>query len=194
MRMYIKRNIVIVFVLAISLFTAVVGGTAVLAKQQSTTPTNSPLNLSLSLVTSGFNSPISIANAGDTRLFIVEQAGIIQILHPDNSVTAFLNITDRVDDSADEEGLLGLTFHPDYATNGYFYVNYTYTPASTRYTRISRFSVTGDPDVADPNSEDVLLTVVQPDWNHNAGDIHFSPNDGYLYIPLGDGGGSGDKS
>ncbi|NIP26622.1 MAG: hypothetical protein GWN55_16570, partial [Phycisphaerae bacterium] len=77
-------------------------------------------------------------------------------------------------------GLLGIVFHPNYASNGYFYLNYTNTTGSRR-TRISRFSVTGNPNVADPNSEEILLTVTQPNWNHNAGKINFGP-DGYLYI------------
>lgn len=152
------------------------------------------LNLSLVPFASGLNSPVALAHAGDTRLFVVEQDGIIKIIQSDGTVlgTPFLNITDRVDASLNEEGLLGLVFHPDYDTNGYFYVNYTHTDGSdVRRTRISRFEVTANPNVADPNSEEILLTVVQPDWNHNAGDIHFGP-DGYLYIPLGDGGGSGD--
>jgi glucose/arabinose dehydrogenase len=152
-------------------------------------------NLELDLIpyASGFNNPVSIANAGDDRLFIVEKAGIIRIIDAGGTVlpTPFIDITGRVDSSASEEGLLGLVFHPNYDTNGYFYVNYTNTTSSIRRSRISRFSVTGDPNIADPNSEDILLTVTQPYGNHNAGDIHFGP-DGYLYIPLGDGGSSGD--
>lgn len=148
------------------------------------------LNLGLVPYASGFNSLVSLANAGDGRMFVVEQAGVIRIIDENGDVlpTPFLNISDRVDDGGDEEGLLGLTFHPDYSTNGYFYVNYT---SSDNRTRISRFSVTGDPNIADPNSEEILLTVNQPFSNHNAGDIHFGP-DGYLYIPLGDGGSGGD--
>ncbi len=153
------------------------------------------LTLDLEVFASGFSSPVALANAADDRLFVVEQAGVIKILLPDGSTLAspFLNITDRVDASSSEEGLLGLTFHPDYAQNGYFYVNYTNTTDSIRRTRISRFSVTGNPNVADPSSENILLTVTQPQSNHNAGDIHFGP-DGYLYVPLGDGGGGGDPS
>ncbi|MGH2536655.1 MAG: PQQ-dependent sugar dehydrogenase [Candidatus Promineifilaceae bacterium] len=153
------------------------------------------LTLGLEPFASGLISPIGIANAGDERLFILEQAGIIRIVLPDGTVLPepFLEITDRVDDGGNEEGLLGLAFHPQYTANGYFYVNYTYDPNGTSpgWTRISRFSVTADPDVADPGSEQVLLTVVQPASNHNAGHILFGP-DGYLYVPLGDGGGAGD--
>lgn len=151
------------------------------------------LSLSLTTYASGFTSPVSMTNAGDDRLFVVEQAGVIRIIDGGGNVlpTPFLDISDRVDSSGDEEGLLGLVFHQNYAGTGYFYVNYTNTTSGTRRTRISRFSVTGDPNIADPNSENILLTVVQPYSNHNAGDIHFGP-DGYLYIPLGDGGLGGD--
>lgn len=158
-------------------------------------PAGGGLSLALQPFASGLSQPVSLASAGDDRLFAVQRTGIIRVVQANGSVlpTPFLNITDRVDSSSSEEGLLGLTFHPDYAENGYFYVNYTNTANGTRRTRISRFSVTADPNVADPNSENILLTVTQPDWNHNAGDIHFGP-DGYLYIPLGDGGGGGDTS
>jgi glucose/arabinose dehydrogenase len=154
-------------------------------------PSADPLELSLAPVASGLIAPVGLANAGDSRLFAVEQLGRIQIIEPDGTVlaTPFLDITDRVDASANEGGLLGLVFHPDYETNGYFYVNYIHTSEGIRRTRISRFSVTVDPNVADPNSEAVLLTVDQPATNHKAGHILFGP-DGYLYIPLGDGGAS----
>jgi glucose/arabinose dehydrogenase len=154
-----------------------------------------PSNLSLAQFAQGLTNPTGLYNAGsgDPRLFVIEQAGRIKILQPDGTVlsTPFLDITDRVDSSDNEEGLLGLAFHPNYAINGLFYLNYTNTTSNIRRTRISRFSVTSDPNTADPNSEEVLLTVDQPFSNHNAGDIHFGP-DGYLYIPLGDGGGGGD--
>jgi uncharacterized repeat protein (TIGR01451 family) len=163
-----------------------------------TAPATAPadvLDLGLSPFATGFSQPVGITHTspGDDRLFVVEQAGTIWIVSPEGVVlpVPFLDITGRVDASSNEEGLLGLAFHPDYATNGYFYVNYTNTTADVRRTRISRFSVTGDPNVADPASEDILLTVEQPYANHNAGDIHFGP-DGYLYIPLGDGGSAGD--
>jgi glucose/arabinose dehydrogenase len=152
--------------------------------------------LGLSLFASGFSQPVGITHAGpgDDRLFVVEQAGTIDIVTPQGAVLPdpFLDISDRVDSSSSEQGLLGLAFDPDYATNGYFYVNYTLSTAlrATR-TRISRFSVSDDPNVADSTSEDILLTVEQPYANHNAGDMHFGP-DGYLYIPLGDGGSGGD--
>ncbi len=158
------------------------------------------LDLSLATFATGLSSPVGLVNAGDSRMFVIERAGRIKIIESDGTVlgTPFLDISTRVDSSQSEEGLLGIAFHPDYATNGYFYLNYINTsdipsPPVTRRTRISRFSVTGNPNVADPSSEEIIMTVNQPSWNHNAGKINFGP-DGYLYIPLGDGGGSGDTS
>lgn len=161
-----------------------------------TAETPTALDLSLTTFATGLNNPVAIANAdaGYGRLFVVEQPGYIRIVEPDGTVlpTPFLDIHTRVT-SGGELGLLGLAFHPNYYDNGYFYVNYTSGSGANLKTRISRFSVTSDPTIADPDSEDILLTVVQPDTNHNAGDIHFGA-DGYLYIPLGDGGGGGDTN
>jgi glucose/arabinose dehydrogenase len=104
---------------------------------------------------------------------------------------AFLDIQARVDDAGNEQGLLGLAFHPDFAANGFFYVSYTGTDDDLR---ISRFLVpAGAPDAADEASEAVLLTVGQPQTNHNGGWLGFGPSDGYLYIATGDGGGAGDE-
>jgi len=139
-------------------------------------------------VASGFNNPVDIQNAGDDRLFIVEQSGAIQIIQSDNTVnnTPFISIP--VNNNGFEQGLLGLAFHPDYATNGFFYVHYTQGNGDTQ---ISRFTVTSDPDIADPNSEFPLLEVSQPFTNHNGGGLAFGA-DGFLYIALGDGGSAGD--
>ncbi|MBP8917558.1 MAG: PQQ-dependent sugar dehydrogenase [Chitinophagales bacterium] len=140
------------------------------------------------LIAAGFTEPVDIVHAGDDRLFIVERTGKIKILFPDSSVTTFLDITSNVGSEGGEQGLLGLVFHPEYATNGYFYVNYTDLLGDTH---ISRFSVSGaDPDVADPFSELNLIFLDQPAANHNGGDLNFGP-DGYLYIFMGDGGGAG---
>ena len=150
------------------------------------------IQLALTTIATGLNSPVGMANAGDARLFVIEQAGRIIIVRTDGTIepTPFLDIQDRVDDSAGEMGLLGLAFHPDYTTNGFFYVNYTASPSGSIQTRIARFRVNPlDPDRADPASEDILLTVAQPAGNHNAGALNFGP-DGFLYIPLGDGGGT----
>lgn len=136
----------------------------------------------------GFNNPIEIANAGDTRLFIVEQSGVIKVLNSNGTTNAtpFLNITSLVS-CCGERGLLGLAFHPNYATNGFFYVNYTNTAGNTV---IARYSVSSNPDVANTTGT-ILMTINQPFSNHNGGTIKFGP-DGYLYIGMGDGGSGGD--
>ncbi len=138
----------------------------------------------------GLARPVSIAHAGDSRLFIVEKRGTIRIVGENGNVKPgfFLDIRNRVDDSASEKGLLGLAFHPDYMQNGFFYVNYT----NANETVVARYSVDAEnPDIAIAASEFILLTQSQPFTNHNAGDIHFGP-DGYLYIGFGDGGSAGD--
>ncbi len=149
-------------------------------------------NINLSTHATSFNAPVDIVNAGDgtDRLFIVEQAGIIEILDANGTQfpTPFLNISSDVS-TGGERGLLGMVFHPNYATNGFFFVNYTNNSGDTR---ISRFSVsTSSPHKADPASEKILMTISQPFSNHNAGDLAFGP-DGYLYIGTGDGGSGGD--
>ncbi|MBD3337111.1 MAG: glucose dehydrogenase [Candidatus Eisenbacteria bacterium] len=144
-------------------------------------------------VASGLTRPLYVTSPeNDHRLFIVEQEGMIKILKLGEVLPApFLDITDRVTNISgyDERGLLGLVFHPDYAQNGYFYVNYTDTSSNTV---VARFEVTADPDVADPDSEEILLTIDQPFGNHNGGMMAFGPSDGYLYIGTGDGGSAGD--
>jgi len=141
---------------------------------------------------SGFDRPLYLTHAGDDsgRLFVVEKGGTIQVIGPDGETldTPFLDIQDRVNSASSEQGLLGLVFHPDYESNGYFYVNYTGEGGTSH---VGRFSVTDDPDVADPDSEFTLMTVEQPAPNHNAGQLEFGP-DGYLYISWGDGGALGD--
>ncbi len=147
-------------------------------------------NISLDPFANGFSSPIELKNAGDDRLFVVEQGGRIKILNSDGTTntTPFLDISGLIS-SGSERGLLGLAFHPNYASNGYFYVNYTKAGGDTK---VSRFTVsTGDPDVADPNSELPIIEYEQPYSNHNGGCVAFGP-DGYLYISAGDGGSGGD--
>ncbi len=147
--------------------------------------------ISLELFATGLTQPTDIENAGDERLFITEQQGIIKVISGAGTVlsTPFLDIRSRVGDNANERGLLGLAFHPDYANNGYFFVNYTNNSGDTR---VSRFSVSEeDPNQADPDSEVIILEIDQPYSNHNGGCIKFGP-DGYLYIGMGDGGSGGD--
>ena len=142
-----------------------------------------------SLVYGGLERPVDIQHAGDARLFVVEQAGVIRIIEggqvrPD----PFLDIRDRVGDEGSEQGLLGLAFHPSYATNGAFFVDYTDNLGNTV---IARYRVSANPDRADPQSETVLLHIQQPYANHNGGGLAFGP-DRYLYIATGDGGSAGD--
>ncbi|WCO00535.1 PQQ-dependent sugar dehydrogenase [Psychroserpens ponticola] len=146
-------------------------------------------NIELELFASGFSDPIKVQNAGDDRLFVTEQDGTIQILNTDGTTnsTPFLDIDARVA-SGGERGLLSLAFHPNYASNGYFYVNYTNNSGDTVISRFSRSTVS----TADSGSELILMTIPQPYSNHNGGDLHFGPNDGYLYISTGDGGSGGD--
>lgn len=154
---------------------------------------NAQPEIMLELFASGINQPTNIENMGDDRLFVTEQRGIIKIIQPSGEVnaTAFLDIRSRVGSNANERGLLGLAFHPNYTENGYFYLNYTNTAGNTI---ISRFSVMEeDPDQANPDSEVVLLEIDQPYTNHNGGCIKFGPDE-YLYIGMGDGGLFGDPA
>jgi hypothetical protein len=150
------------------------------------------LDVAIESFGTGFNSPVSMKNAGDSRLFIVEQLGYIQILNDDGTknATPFLDIESLVTDNIDERGFLGLAFHPNYVSNGYFFVNYI-NPSDE--TVISRFTVSASPDIADDTTEQILLTFTQPLPSHNGGDMHFGA-DGYLYISSGDGGGFGDPN
>jgi len=145
--------------------------------------------LGLTSFATGFTDPVEIVNAGDSRLFVVQQSGQIKIVSATGTVTStpFLNISSLIS-SGGERGLLGLAFHPNYATNGYFYVNYTNTAGNTV---IARYSVnTNNPNIAQTTGT-ILLTITQPFSNHNGGTIKFGP-DGYLYIGMGDGGSGGD--
>lgn len=148
-------------------------------------------NIELESFASGFNRPVNIKHAGDDRLFVVEQDGIIKIVNSDGSVEAtnFLNIDAIVGSNGNEQGLLGLAFHPDFETNGYFFVYYTNNSGDTVISRFSRIGV--NPAIADPNSELIILTYSQPFSNHNGGELQFGP-DGFLYISSGDGGSGGD--
>jgi len=139
----------------------------------------------------GLDNPVVVTHCGDDRLFVVERSGVVRIVSDSMTVepVPFLDIQDSVDDGFNEQGLLGLAFEPDYLTTGYFYVFYNHADPATN--RLSRFQVTEDPNVADPASEQILIDVADPDWNHNGGDLHFGP-DGYLYISFGDGGGGND--
>lgn len=141
-----------------------------------------------------FDMPVELTSPDDdtARIFVVEQRGVIQVFQNTPNAqrsTVFLDIEKQVH-SGGEAGLLGLAFHPDYKTNGYFYLNYT--AGNPLETILSRFKVSAtDPGKADPKSETVLLRFGQPWDNHNGGKVAFG-NDGFLYIATGDGGSWGD--
>ena len=144
-------------------------------------------------IASGLSSPLGIVNAGDSRLFIVEQGGKIKIYDGTKVLTtSFLDVSSLVS-CCTERGLLGLAFHPNYAGtgtgSGFFYIYYTNTSGNIV---IARYHVSSDANVADPNSATILLTIPHPNQaNHNGGSMAFGP-DGKLYAGVGDGGGAGD--
>jgi glucose/arabinose dehydrogenase len=160
----------------------------------------------LELVAEGLVAPLALVSSpdGSGRLFIADMIGLVHVLTPQGELLEqpFLDLRSRMvslNPSYDERGLLGLAFHPQFAENGRFFVYYSAplrpgAPAGWNHTsHISEFRVSAeDPDRAYENSERILLQVDQPQSNHNAGQIAFGPADGYLYIPLGDGGGAND--
>jgi len=123
---------------------------------------------------------------------VLERAGRVRIINATGALvpTAFLDINALVGDSGGEQGLLGLAFHPDYPSNGRFYLAYTDNSGALV---LARYSVSADPNLANPASAAVLLTIPKPAANHNGGMLAFGP-EGYLYLAVGDGGGAGDPS
>lgn len=148
-----------------------------------------PTEINLEVVATGLNSPLHLTSPpGDSRLFVVEQGGRIRIIENGQVLgTPFLDIN-AIIASGGERGLLSLAFHPNYGSNGYFYVNYTDQSGDTR---VERYTVSGNPNAADAQSAKLILTVAQPFGNHNGGLVTFGP-DGMLYIGMGDGGSAGD--
>ena len=166
-------------------------------------PLTDPADLSVDVkvVVGGLQRLVGVTNAGDGSdwLFILEKAGRVRIVADGELLDEpFLDIVRQVESRANERGLLGIAFHPNYAENGYFYLNYTtssggLTPGiGTGDTVVSRFEVSADdPYTADPDSESLVIAYDQPYGNHNGGHVAFGP-DGYLYIGTGDGGSGGD--
>lgn len=165
----------------------------------------SPFTIGIRPVAAGLTSPVALTSSrdGSGRRFIVDQSGVIRILTADGTLlpVPFLDVRPRMvvlRPNFDERGLLGLAFHPDYASNGRFFVYYSAPlraggPAGFDHTsHIAEYRVSAhDPDLADPASERIVMQVDQPQFNHDAGALVFGP-DRYLYIALGDGGGAHD--
>jgi glucose/arabinose dehydrogenase len=160
-----------------------------------------PLKVGFQLIAEGFTSPVDLVvpEDGTNRQFVVDQIGKISVI--DNGTLLpepFLNISDKMVPlmgGFDERGLLGLAFHPDYETNGKFYIFYSAPADNLSFnctSTISQYQVSAENEnLADPNSEQIILTIDKPEFNHNAGRILFGP-DGHLYIAVGDGGGAND--
>ena len=148
------------------------------------------LTLGFEPVATGLSSPLGLVHAGDgsRRLFIVEQTGRIKVFDGTAVLaTPFLDVSTLVS-CCGERGLLGLAFHPGYATNGVFFVHYTNTAGNTT---LARYRVSSNPNVADATSAQIVLNVTQPFTNHKGGQLAFGP-DRFLYMGLGDGGDAGD--
>jgi len=155
-----------------------------------TGPTAWP-TIALTTVISGLASPVDMADPNDGSLFVLEQTGQVRIVRNGQlEATPLLDVTDRVR-CCGERGLLGIALPPDYAQKGYFYLNYTTDTLGKLQTRISRFHLSADTNIADPTSEQIVLVYDQPYGNHNGGGLAFGP-DGFLYIGVGDGGSGGD--
>ncbi len=171
------------------IFVAIASGCGDEFTNETPAPPDGTVPVALAEVASGLAFPLYLTSPpGDERLFVVEKGGAIRIVAAGALLPApFLDLSGQVA-TGGEQGLLGLAFPPDYAAGGRFVVHYT-EPAGD--TRLSVFRVSADPNVADPASETVVLAADQPYANHNGGQIAFGP-DGYLYLGLGDGGGSND--
>jgi len=155
------------------------------------TPTPQEISISIDeVVASGLGYALYVTTAGDGsgRLFVVEQTGLIKIIQDGQVLDQpFLDATHLISFGS-ERGLLGLAFHPQYSENGYFFIDYTDVNGNTT---IERYSVSQNPDIADPQSSLLLFKIDQPYANHNGGQLTFGP-DGYLYIGMGDGGSAND--
>src|SRR6266850_145834 len=153
------------------------------------------LDLKVAFPAAKFTRPLWMEEApdGSKRLFVVEQAGKIFVVAGDrksDELTPFLDISDRKPQVQNEEGLLAFAFHPQFKTNGLFYLYYTQQSPKREVLSEMRVSAS-DPNKADLSTERILMEVPHPYWNHNGGTLIFGP-DGYLYLSSGDGGLGGD--
>lgn len=148
--------------------------------------------IQLSLLADNLTLPTDMSHAGDGsgRLFILEKSGTVKMWNG-SSLSTFLDISSQVYSQDRETSLLGIAFHPDFESNGYFFLNYTTMIGNQLSTRISRLQLSEGNSIVDPSTESVLLEFAQPYSNHNGGALVFG-DDGYLYIATGDGGSSGD--
>ncbi|MCC6384066.1 MAG: PQQ-dependent sugar dehydrogenase [Bacteroidia bacterium] len=160
-----------------------------------------PLKLKMTKIAFGFTSPVALTSPqdGSHRMFVIEQSGKIHIIKNGKVLLVpFLNISDKIDRlnvAYSEKGLLGLAFHPQYKTNGRFFIYYSAPLKSAEFDHqsvLAEYKVSENPDRADEASEMILFKLAQPESNHNGGCLAFG-KDGYLYVGLGDGGGAGDK-
>ena len=164
--------------------------TALLAAIPSPAPAVDVDGFEFEALASGLASPVAITHAGDARLFITLQGGRVLIFNNGSLLQRpFLDISSRIT-SGNERGLLSIAFHPDYASNGFFYAYFTDRSGDVV---IARYSVSADPNVADEASEAILLEIGQPFANHNGGQLQFGP-DGFLYAGTGDGGSANDPN
>ncbi len=164
-----------------------------------TNDTVSSVNLNIQKLADGLHSPVSAAFTPDGLMLVCEQTGVVRIIDKTGLLeTPFLDLQNKLvklSGAYDERGLLGIALHPDYKGNGKFYLYYSApssVPGSDHQSVVSEFKVSADPLKADIGSEKILLTIQQPESNHNGGELKFGP-DGYLYIGTGDGGGAGDR-
>jgi glucose/arabinose dehydrogenase len=186
---------------AASVVAGVVGydSTTASATAQDAGPVPTGPTVALEPVAEGFEMPIDFATpSGDDRRFVVDRPGQIYVVGSDGRrEEPFIDISDRMAAVEGEQGLLGLAFHPDFGTNGRFYLRYSAPPTDeipdthSHTAVLAEFRANGDRTAARPNSERRLLEVPEPQSNHNAGALGFGP-DGYLYVPFGDGGAAND--
>lgn len=149
-----------------------------------------PREFEANLISDQFTSIAHIAHAGDDRLFIVERDGRIRILHPNATITTFLDWRDNVFCCSGEEGMFTLAFHPDYASNGHFFVSYIGEKWGTHWLFVDRFTVSANPDIADAGSAARIFEVSLGSPLHNGGGLAFHPISGNLFLGVGDDQGS----
>jgi glucose/arabinose dehydrogenase len=185
---------------SLMVITSLACGLAFAVSAQQSSELADPFEVGAKVVAEGLTSPIGIVSAfdGSGRLFIIDQPGVVRILTRDGQLLTepFLDIRSKVValNAFDERGLLGLAFHPDYESNGRFFVYYNAPPRTPEFNNTATFSefhVSSDANKADAGSERVFLQLDDPQFNHNGGTLAFGP-DNFLYMSIGDGGAAND--